>query len=81
MHEVGQKFFQQNDPFRMTEIGHECHRDRLHSLVSSTPVSEHHTSSTVLVMRVLARSCTMTSHDAARIRDERCFQQRKQAEW
>ena len=27
MHEVGQKCFQQNDAFSMTEIGHKCHRD------------------------------------------------------
>ena len=27
MHGVRQKCFQQNDAFRMTEIGHECHRD------------------------------------------------------
>ena len=27
MHGVDQKCFQQNNAFRMTEIGHECHRD------------------------------------------------------
>ena len=27
MNGVGQNCFQQNDAFRMTEIGHECHRD------------------------------------------------------
>ena len=27
MNGVDQKCFQQNDAFRMTEIGHECHRD------------------------------------------------------
>ena len=59
MHGVGQKCFQQNDAFRMTEIGHECHRDDYTVCVLSIPVSEHCVCSTVLVMRVHARSCTV----------------------
>ena len=41
MHGVGQKCFQQNDVFRMTEIGHECHRHDDTVCNSSIPVSEH----------------------------------------
>ena len=75
MHAVGQKCFQQNDAFRMTEIGHECHRDDY--TVCIPPILSLNTilCSTVLVMRVRARSCTvMISRDVAHIRDERCFQ-------
>ena len=61
MHGVGQKCFQQNDAFRMTEIGHESHRDDY----------------TVSVPPFLSPNTV----GAARIGDERCFQQRKQAEW
>ena len=59
---VDQKCFQQNDAFRMTEIGHECYRDDYTLCVSSIPVFEHSVMcvcSTVLVMRVHARSCTV----------------------
>ena len=37
---VGQVSFQQNDAFRMTEIGHECHRDDDTVCNSSILVSE-----------------------------------------
>ena len=41
MHGVGQTCFQQNDVFRVTEIGHECHRDDYTVCNSSVLVSEH----------------------------------------
>ena len=58
---VGQNCFQQNDTFRMTEIGHECHRDDYTVCVRPFPVFLHtvRVYSTVHVMRVPARSCTM----------------------
>ena len=77
MHEVGQKCFQQNNAFRMTEIGHECHRDD-YSLYSSILVSEH---SVMCVFDCAcdARACAILHNES--LIDERCFQQRKQAEW
>ena len=59
MHGVGQQCFQQNDAFRMTEIGHECHRDDY--TVCVPPFLSLNTTlcSTLLVMRVRVRSCTV----------------------
>ena len=60
MNGVGQNCFQQNDAFRMTEIGHECNRDDC--TVCVPPLLFLNTvrvCSTVHVMRVPARSCIM----------------------
>ena len=60
MHGVGQKCFQQNDAFGMTEIGHECHREDYTVCVPPfLSLNAVCVCSTVLVMRVHARSCTV----------------------
>ena len=60
MNGASQNCFQQNDAFKMTEIGHEYHRDDY--TVCVPPFLSLNTvcvCSTVLVMRVPARYCTM----------------------
>ena len=57
---VGQNCFLQNDAFRMTEIGHERHRDDYTVCVPPFLfLNTVRVCSTVHVMRVPARSCTM----------------------